>query len=114
MRIAFLGNGVFGVPTFRTLARSSHEIMALVTRPDRAAGRGRRETISPLKPPAADHDIPVVEIADLRAAETAGQLAELETDLWVVVAFPIIPSDLLVIPPAGTINLHASLLASPG
>ena len=110
MRVAFLGNGVFGVPTFRALARSSHELIALVTRPDRAAGRGRRETISPLKPSAADHDIPVVEVADLRAAETSGQLADLKADLWVVVAFPIIPSELLVIPPAGTINLHASLL----
>lgn len=110
MKLVFLGNGDFGIPTFRALARSSHELIALVTRPDRAAGRGRRETVSPLKPPAAEHGIPVVEIADLRADDTAGRLAELEADLWVVVAFPIIPSDLLVIPPAGTINLHASLL----
>jgi methionyl-tRNA formyltransferase len=110
VRIAFLGNGAFGIPTFHALARSSHELTALVTRPDRGAGRGRRRNVSPLKAPAAEHGITVVEVADLRADGTAGRLAELEAELWVVVAFPIIPSQLLEIPPKGTINLHASLL----
>jgi len=110
VRIAFLGNGAFGIPSFRALAGSLHELVALITRPDRAAGRGRRETASPLRGPAADCGIPVVEIADLRAEETIGLLTALGADLWVVVAFPIIPSGLLGVPPAGTINLHASLL----
>jgi methionyl-tRNA formyltransferase len=110
VRIAFLGNGAFGIPTFRALAASTHELIALVTRPDRAAGRGQRETASPLKEAADEGEVPVIEIADLQAPDTGPVLSELQCDLWVVVAFPIIPEPLLTIPPEGTINLHASLL----
>lgn len=110
MRIAFLGNGDFGVPALRALARSGHEVVSVVTRPDRSAGRGRRPAPTPVKAEALQLDIPVLEIADLKASDTADSLAALEAELWVVVAFPIIPAALLEIPPRGTVNLHASLL----
>ncbi|MFC1627794.1 methionyl-tRNA formyltransferase [Gemmatimonadota bacterium] len=110
MRVAFLGNGAFGIPTFQALARSPHEIISLVTRPDTAAGRGRKQTATALKPVAEEYDVPIMEIEDLRAPDTLERLAGIEALLWVVVAFPIIPSELLTIPSAGVVNLHASLL----
>lgn len=112
MRITFLGNGAFGIPTFRALARSSHELASLVTRPDAAAGRGRKHAATHLKPVAEEYGVPIVEIEDLSAPDTFERLTGVEPELWVVVAFPIIPSELLNIPPAGVVNLHASLLPS--
>jgi len=110
VRIAFLGNGAFGIPTFRALADSPHDLISLVTRPDTAAGRGRKQAATPLKPVAEECDVPIVEIGDLHGYDTLERLTGIEAELWVVVAFPIIPSELLIIPPAGAVNLHASLL----
>ncbi len=110
MRTAFLGNGVFGLPALEALARSGHELAALVTRPDREQGRGRRPSPTLTKVRAGELGLPVVEIDDLSSAAAAEALAALEAEIWAVVAFPIIPGELLTIPPAGTVNLHASLL----
>ncbi|MFC1500823.1 methionyl-tRNA formyltransferase, partial [Candidatus Zixiibacteriota bacterium] len=110
MRIAFLGNGAFGIPTFMALTRSQHDVVALITRADRAAGRGRKLAATPLKPVAEECGVPIREIGDLDDPATGKLLAGIDAQLWVVVAFPIIPAKLLTIPPAGVVNLHASLL----
>lgn len=110
MRIAFLGNGAFGLPTLRTLNESRYELIAVVTRPDRPAGRGRKPEPSATKAAALELGVPVVEVEDLHAPQSGAALRALAADLWVVVAFPILPDELLEIPPLGTINLHASLL----
>ncbi len=110
MRTIFLGNGRFGLPALDALADSRHELLAVVTRPDRAEGRGRTKRPTPTKVRARERGVPVVEIDDLNAPGTASRLQALNAEIWVVVAFPIIPAELLAIPPAGTVNLHASLL----
>ncbi len=110
MRIAFLGNGAFGVPTLYALARSTHEVISVITRQDRPAGRGRKLLPSPPKTAAMELGISVVEIKDMKSPETEASLRALDAEVWVVVAFPIIPENLLDIPPQGIVNLHASLL----
>lgn len=110
MRVAFLGNGAFGLPTLTSLAGSRHELVAVVTRPDRPAGRGRRLEPSPPKQAALGLGVPVVEVGDLKAGSTRERLSGLDAECWVVVAFPILPAPLLDVPPRGIINLHASLL----
>ncbi len=112
MKVAFLGNGAFGVPALRALVGSDHAVAAVVTRPNRPAGRGRRPSPSPPAAAASELDIPILHIEDLKAPRTEERLREVEADLWVVAAFRIIPRDLLGIPPRGIINLHASLLPS--
>ncbi len=110
MRLAFLGNGSFGLRTLRALHESPYEISGVVCRPDRPAGRGRRPEPAPTKTLALELGLEIIEVADLKAPETHEVLDHLEADLWVVVAFPIIPAALLAIPPLGTVNLHGSLL----
>ncbi len=110
MKVAFLGNGTFGLPIVAALTASDHDLVAVVTRPDRPAGRGRRLEPSPTKQAAMGLGVPVVEIDDLKAPATREELAALKADCWVVVAFPILPTALLDVPARGIINLHASLL----
>ncbi len=110
MRIAFLGNGAFGVPTLKALDGSIHEVVSVVTRPDRPEGRGRRMAPSPTKTTALELGITVAEYEDLQSPQTGRLLKSLNADMWVVVAFPIIPEALLGIPALGIVNLHASLL----
>lgn len=110
MRLAFLGNGPFGLPTLRALHESPYEISGVVCRPDRPAGRGRKPELAPTKALALDLGLEIIEVADLKAPDTHEVLDRLPADLWVVVAFPILPGALLGIPPMGTVNLHGSLL----
>jgi len=110
VRIAFLGNGAFGVPTLKALDDSIHKVVSVVTRPDRPEGRGRRVAPSPTKTTALELGIPVAEYEDLKSPQTGRLLKSLNADMWVVVAFPIIPEALLDIPALGIVNLHASLL----
>jgi methionyl-tRNA formyltransferase len=110
VKVAFLGNGEFGVPVLGALLDSSHQVTAVVTRPDRPAGRGRVSVPSPIKEAARAAGRAVVEVDDLKEPETRDRLAALAAECWVVVAFPILPPALLAIPPRGIVNLHASLL----
>ncbi|MCK4772960.1 MAG: methionyl-tRNA formyltransferase, partial [Candidatus Latescibacteria bacterium] len=89
---------------------SIHKVVSVVTRPDRPGGRGRRVAPSPTKTTALELGIPVAEYEDLKGPRTGRLLKSLNADMWVVVAFPIIPEALLDIPALGIVNLHASLL----
>ena len=110
MRLIFMGTPEFAVPSFRRLAGSSHDIAAVVTNPDRPVGRGRRLFPPAVKTAACELDIDVLQPASLTDARFADQLARLEADIFVVVAFSILPRQLLEVAPNGAVNLHPSLL----
>jgi len=110
VNIAFLGNGSFGVTTLQEIHNSSHNLLSVVTRPDRPEGRGRKLAPSPVKLAALELGLSVLEYGNLKDVETQEQFRSLQTDMWVVVAFPILPESLLGIPPLGIVNLHASML----
>lgn len=111
MRIVFLGSGAFAIPAFLALRDAGHELVALVTQPDRESGRGRALAAPPLKPVAEAHQVPVLQPARVRDAATQEALRGLRPQLQVVVAFgQILPRSVIEIAPLGTVNLHASLL----
>jgi len=111
MRILFMGTGEFGVPTLNALLGSRHEVVGVVTQPDRPKGRGREMHISPIKGIALDAGIPVYQPEKVGSEDFIEQVREMLPDAFVVVAFgQIIPRALLDIPKYGSVNVHASLL----
>jgi methionyl-tRNA formyltransferase len=110
LRIVFFGSPEFAVPSLEALA-GEHEIAAVVTQPDRPAGRGAKLQTPPVKTLAQEKGLAVLQPSKLRDGELAKQLARLEADLFVVVAYGrILPPDLLAVPRLGPWNVHASLL----
>lgn len=105
-----MGTPVFAVPSFAALLDAGYDVPAAVTAPDRPRGRGQHMAPTPVKGLAASRGIPVLEPASLRAPEFAEELRTLRADLFVVVAFRILPPSVFTIPPLGSFNLHASLL----
>lgn len=111
MKIIFAGTPDFAVPTLEMLLASHHEICAVYTQPDRPAGRGRKLHLSPVKELAAKFGIPVFQPLSMKTGEVLGQLASLNADLMVIIAYGmILPQAVLHIPRLGCINIHASLL----
>jgi methionyl-tRNA formyltransferase len=105
-----MGTPEFAVPILEALIQQ-YQIVAVVTQPDRAAGRGRRLKSSPVKKAALAHDLPLLQPPSLRRPEVAAELRELAPDVIVVAAFgQILPPEVLAIPPHGCLNVHASLL----
>ena len=110
MRVLFYGTPAFALPTLQAL-RERHHVVAAVTQPDRPAGRGQRERVSPVKAMALEHGIPVLQPIRLRDPGWPERLAEHGADVAVVVAFgQILPPAILDVPARGSINVHASLL----
>ena len=110
MKILYMGTPEFAVPSLRVLAASRHDVVAVVTNPDRPRGRGRRTAPPAVKAAAAEHGLPCLQpesVADPGLPET---LSAFGCDLFVVVAFSILPGELLAVPPMGAVNLHPSLL----
>ncbi|MFW6084526.1 MAG: methionyl-tRNA formyltransferase [Gemmatimonadota bacterium] len=111
MRIVFWGTPEFAVPSLRALQEEGHLVVAVVTMPDRPAGRGRRPRKSAVKREAEGEGIEVLQPEDPNAPEFLGRLRELDPDLSVVVAYGAILSEELVdLPRLGSVNVHASLL----
>jgi methionyl-tRNA formyltransferase len=111
LRIVFAGTPEFAAEHLKALLDTPHQIIAVYSQPDRPAGRGQKLTPSPVKQLAVEHGIPVYQPASLRNAEAQTELAALEPDLLVVVAYGLIlPQAVLDIPRLGCINSHASLL----
>lgn len=111
MRIAFFGTPAFAVPTLRTLLASRHQVVGVVTQPDRPRGRGHRLSDAPVKALAVAEGLDVYQPRDLRAADVDARLRAWAPDIGVVVAYGrIIPEPLLTLPPHGLVNVHASLL----
>jgi methionyl-tRNA formyltransferase len=109
-RLVFLGTPPFAVPSLETLAQR-HEVVAVVTQPDRPARRGRKLVASAVKKAALALGLPVLQPESLRNKEAVAQLQELEPRVMVVAAFgQILRPAVLNIPPAGIVNVHPSLL----
>ena len=110
-RIIFAGSPDFAVPPLQALLASSHKVVAVLTQPDRPAGRGRKLTPSPVKSAAIEADLPVLQPETLGDISIQQELARLKPDLMVVVAYGLLlPPEVLQLPKQGCINLHASLL----
>jgi methionyl-tRNA formyltransferase len=111
MKLVFMGSGTFSLPSLESLLQSRHEIVALITQPDKPAGRGHRLRMPPTKSYALEHDLPVHQPAKMRAPDAVALVEELDPECIVVVAYgQIIPKSVLAIPPRGIINVHGSIL----
>jgi len=111
MKIIFAGTPDFSLPSLQCLLDSPHTLAAVYTQPDRPAGRGRQTHESPVKQLAKSCGIPVFQPASLKTADSQADLAALQADLMVVVAYGLIlPPAVLALPGLGCVNVHASLL----
>jgi methionyl-tRNA formyltransferase len=109
-KIVFMGTPDFAVPALRRLLEH-HEVIGVVTQPDRPAGRGGQVQMSPVKLLSLEHSIPVFQPEKIRRAEAIEQLRDWMPDVYIVAAFgQILPQVVLDIPPHGSVNIHASLL----
>jgi methionyl-tRNA formyltransferase len=106
-----MGTPDFSAPSLRALHDSGHEVLAVVTQPDRKKGRGRKLAPPPVKRTAVQCGYPVLQLETVSTDAFHRHMAELAPDLFIVVAFgQILPQSLLDIPAIGSINVHASLL----
>lgn len=110
MRIVFMGTPEFAVPSLEKLHRSEHDVVAVITAPDRPAGRGKKVQTSPVGQWSKEHGIPLLQPLKLKATDFLEELRSFQADLQVVVAFRMLPEVVWGMPPQGTINLHGSLL----
>ncbi len=111
MRVVFMGTPEFSVPTLQTLIDSEHEVVAVVTQPDKPKGRGKAVLYTPVKEKALEYNIPVYQPIKVKDKEFVEVLRELNPDVIVVVAFgQILSKEILDLPKYGCMNVHASLL----
>jgi methionyl-tRNA formyltransferase len=111
MRVLFMGSGGFALPSLEALLDSSHEVVALITQPDKPAGRGHELRMPQTKSLALERGIPVHQPLKVRAETGVALVRDLSPDIIVVVAYgQIIPASILAIPPRGIVNVHGSLL----
>lgn len=110
MRIVFMGTPEFAVASLKALQESPHEVVAVVTAPDKPAGRGKKLSPSAVKEYALQEGLQLLQPLKLRDPQFIEDLQSLSADLFVVVAFRMLPKIVWDLPPYGSINLHASLL----
>ena len=110
MRIVFMGNPAFAIPTLKTILTSTHELAAVVSNPPKPMGRGQRLRHTAVGSYAVEHDLSVIPVEDTNSDSFITELKALNPDIFVVVAYKILPDPVIKIPPYGAINLHASLL----
>jgi len=111
MSIIFIGTPEFAVPSLRGLAEAGYEISAVITQPDRPAGRGRQTKVSPVKEVAMDLRLPVLQPQSLRDEPVIEQISELRPEVMAAVAYgQILRPEFLAIAPKGVVNVHPSLL----
>src|SRR5690625_2662329 len=111
LRIVFAGTPDFAAQQLRSLLASEHELVAVYTQPDRPAGRGKKLAASPVKQLAVEHGIPVRQPPTLKAAQAQAELAELNADIMVVVAYGLLLFQAVInIHSFGCINIHDYLL----
>ncbi len=111
MKIVFMGTPDFSIPSLKILIENNHQILAVVTTPDKERGRGQRVTYTAVKQFALEQNIPVYQPEKLKGnIEFVEQMKALTPDLFVVVAFRILPKEVFEIPKFGSFNLHGSYL----
>ena len=111
MKIIFAGTPEFAATALTALLLEKHEILAVLTQPDRPAGRGMQMVLSPVKKLANLHNLQVLQPTTLKSEETQKQLSQYRADIMVVAAYGLIlPAAVLHMPHYGCLNIHASLL----
>ena len=111
MRVVFMGTPAFAVPSLEALANSDHEVVGVVTQPDRPKGRGQAVVPCPVKELALAKGLPVSQPEKIKSQEFLQQLSDWKPDVIAVTAFGrILPKAILDLPPMGCVNVHGSLL----
>ena len=111
MKVIFMGTPDFSVPALCSLVEAGHDVLAVVTQPDKPKGRGKEVSMTPVKEKALEYGIPVYQPVKARDPEFVKILKDLNPDVMVVAAFgQLLPKSILDIPKFGCINIHASLL----
>jgi len=111
MRLVFIGTSQFAVPSLKKLVESVHEVVAVVSQPDKPKGRGKKVLPTPVKEFAQSHNIKVLQFPRIKEKDAITQVCNLNPELIAVVSYgQIIPKELLDYPAWGCINVHASLL----
>src|SRR4051794_24160698 len=112
MRIVFIGTGAIGVPSLRALLRApEHEVIGVVTQPDKAIGRSQKMAAPPIKAEILGMSVPILQPTRLRAEESVARIRAFAPEVIVVMAYgQILPESVLKIPSIACLNVHASLL----
>lgn len=110
LRIIFMGTPEFAVESLKALHEAKHNVVGVITAPDKPRGRGQKVTFSPVKEYAVAQNIPVLQPTNLKSPEFLEELKSYKANLHVVVAFRMLPEIVWSLPEYGTFNLHASLL----
>lgn len=110
MRIVFIGTPDFAVASLKILVEARHNIVGVITAPDRPAGRNQKIKYSPVKEYALSQNLNILQPKNLKNPDFISELNSLKADLQIVVAFRMLPEVVWNMPPRGTFNLHASLL----
>lgn len=110
LRVCFMGTPEFAVATLDAIRNAGHEVVCVVTTPDKPAGRGQQLHCSDVKKYALEHQLPVLQPEKLKEDAFVEDLRDYRADVFVVVAFRMLPRCVYVMPPLGTFNVHASLL----
>lgn len=112
MKVVFMGTPDFAVPSLQKIVESGLDVVGIVTRPDKPRGRGQKMQPTEVKAAAQDLglDVPILQPESLKDKGFLADLKALEADLFAVVAFLILPRNVLAIPPLGSVNVHPSLL----
>ena len=110
IRIAYFGTPEFAASQLEAILRAGYEVAVVVTMPDKPAGRGRKIQFSEVKKTALEHGLPLLQPEKLKDPSFLEQLASFQANLFIVVAFRMLPAVVWQMPELGTFNLHASLL----
>jgi methionyl-tRNA formyltransferase len=110
LRIIFMGTPEFAVESLRALVEKKFNVVGVITAPDKPKGRGRKLAYSPVKEFAINRKIPVLQPTNLKSPDFHEELKSYQANLFVVVAFRMLPEVVWSMPEHGTFNLHASLL----
>ncbi len=110
MKIVFFGTPDFATPSLDIINKSKHEIVAVVTAPDKERGRGRKISYTPIKEYAVSNNLKCLQPDKMKDENFIESLKGLNADLFVIVAFKILPRTVFTIPKLGSFNLHGSLL----
>lgn len=110
LKIVFLGTPEFAVTSLDRIISEGYNVIGVVTMPDKPAGRGHKLLHSPVKKYALEHNLNLMQPVNLKDDAFVSQLRSLNADLFIVIAFRMLPQVVWAMPPLGTFNLHASLL----
>ena len=110
LRIIYMGTPAFAISPLQKILDSEHEVIAVVTTPDKKSGRGKQLTASPIKVFCTQNNLPILQPPNLKDESFVSELKEHNADVFVVVAFRMLPKEVWSIPSKGSFNLHASLL----